>query len=186
MSIKNFRLCSGIILILTIIVTGCVKPDKPLEKADPIANIKKSLLATIEHPNIPAPEFEFKDISGRVIKSSDLRNKVYIIQGFTYGCSSCERETATMNKVYSEFKDNGIEIISIDINGESDDFVRETKEKYNGGDWVWAVDRDNLGVKLGMRSLEATYLVDKNGIIVYADEILTDSEVLKEEVKKVI
>ena len=178
------RLIFTLSLVVILLLIGCAKPKN--NNTDPLTNIKKSLFASIERPNIPVPEFKITDINGKVITNEEFKNIAYIVQGFTYGCSSCEHEVKTLNEIYSQYKDKGLEIITIDINGESNENVRDTKEKYNGGDWIWAYDTDNIGVKFGMKSLESTYLINKEGIIVYADSILTEPDVLAEEVKKVI
>lgn len=181
---KN-RFMLGMAIFVIIFLVGC-KPEKINSSSDPLQNIRRSLLATIERPNTPVPEFTLKDINGNVIKNTDLKNKPYIIQGFTFGCASCAKEVATLNKVYNEYKDKGLEIISVDISGEDNEGVMETKERFNGGDWIWALDTDNVGVKFGMKSLESTYLINKNGNIIYVDHILTDPEILSEEIKKII
>jgi len=182
---KN-KLIFAVSIASILLLIGCANYKNNTKNTDPLTNIKKSLFASVERPNITAPSFKITDINGRVITNEEFKNMPYIVQGFTYGCNSCEHEVKTLNAVYNQYKDKGLGIISIDINSESDDIVRDTKEKYNGGDWIWAYDSDNLGIKFGMKSLEATYLINKEGIIVYADSILTDPDVLSEEVKKVI
>ncbi len=59
--------------------------------------------------------FSFKDINGKKISLSDDRykNKVVIIQIMGSWCPNCMDETALMTKLYSEFKNKGVEIIGL-------------------------------------------------------------------------
>ena len=151
-----------------------------------IKNLQKFKFATIEHPNIPAPSFALTDDKGSKFTNNDLKGKVYILQGFAPGCSSCAREIATLNKVYNKFHEKGLEIISLDVASDDISGAIETKKQFNGGDWHWVVDLDNVAVKFGIRTLESTYIVDKEGIIQYKDETISDSDVLSQEIEKLI
>ena len=108
------------------------------------------------------------------------------MQGFAPGCSSCAREIATLNKVYNKFHDKGLEIVSLDVASEDISGAIGTKKQFNGGDWHWTVDLDNVAVKFGIRTLESTYIIDKEGIIRYKDEVISDSDVLFQEIEKLM
>src|SRR3989338_7725993 len=175
----------GIILILLIVLlVGCTQKAEQVPKA--VSNLEKFKMATIEAPNIPAPNFKLTDSNGKELTNENLKGKVYILQGYTYGCTSCAEEIATLNKIYTKYKDKGVEIISMDIVSEDIEIALETKKKYNGGDWHWALDSDNVAVKLEMKSLESTYIIDKEGIIRYKDETLSDANILSKEIEKLI
>lgn len=173
------------ILIFTfaIFAIGCTKAE---EVPQAVKNLEKFKFITIEHPDILAPIFELTDDKKNKFTSNDLKGRVYIVQGFAPGCSSCAREIAALNKVHNQFKEKGLEIISLDIVSEDIKGALDTKERFNGGDWRWAIDSDNVAVKFGMSTLESTFIVDKEGIIRYKDESLSDSEILSQEIVKLI
>ncbi|MBI2541828.1 redoxin domain-containing protein [Candidatus Woesearchaeota archaeon] len=180
---KNRYLLIFFIVILLFLLSCSPKTQ---ETPQAVKNLEKFKFITIEHPNKPAPAFTLTDDKGNTFTSSDLKGKVYILQGFAPGCSSCAREIATLNKVYYKFKGKGLEIISLDIASETIDGAISTKKQFNGGDWRWAVDLDNVAIKFEMRTLESTYIIDKTGIIMYKDESLSDSETLSQEIEKLI
>ncbi|MDP3764969.1 MAG: TlpA disulfide reductase family protein [Nanoarchaeota archaeon] len=171
-----------LILIFAIFLIGCTKTEVP----DAVKNLEKFKFITIEHPNKQAPSFTLTDDKGKTFTSNDLKGKIYILQGFAPGCSSCAREIATLSKVYDKFKDKGLEIISLDIASETIDGAIDTKTQFNGGDWRWVVDLDNVAIKFEMRTLESTYIIDKTGIIRYKDESISNSDVLSQEIEKLI
>lgn len=170
--------------LIVLFLLGCTPNDSQVPQA--VKNLEKFKTITVEHPNIKAPSFELVDDKGSKIDNEVLNGKVYVIQGFAPGCSSCAREIATLNVLYNIFKDRGLEIISLDISSNDISGALDTKEQFNGGDWRWAVDTDNLAINLGMRTLESTYIVDKEGVIRYKDESLSDANILGKEIEKLI
>ena len=109
---------------------------------------------------------------------------MYIVQGFAPGCSSCAREIAILKKLYDNYHDKGFEIISLDVASNDISGALETKQKFNGGDWHWAIDTDEVAIKFKIATLESTYLIDQQGIIRYKDESLSDFEVISKEIEK--
>ena len=148
-----------IVIILILFLEACASNSKETPQA--VKNLEKLKLAAVEHPNILVPSFTLTDNNGKIFTNNDLKGKVYLVQGFAPGCSSCAREIATLNKVYNKFKDKGLEIISLDVASEDISGAVNTKKQFNGGDWHWTVDLDNVAVKFGIRTLESTFIVDK-------------------------
>ncbi len=171
-------------IVIILLLLGCSAKSQEVPQA--VKNLEKFKFITVEHPNNPAPSFTLTDDKGIKFTNNDLKGKIYILQGFAPGCSSCAREIATLNKVYDKFKDKGLEIISLDIASETIDGAVETKKQFNGGDWRWTIDTDNVAVKFEMRTLESTYIVDKGGIIKYKDESISDSNTLLQKVEELI
>ena len=165
-------------------IASCTTQNSEVPAA--VKNLERFKTITVEHPNTKSPSFELMDDKGSKLDNEGLKGKIYVIQGFAPGCSSCAREIATLNKVYEKYKDKGLEIISLDIASNDINGALDTKEQFNGGDWRWTVDTDNLAIKLGMRTLESTYIVDKGGIIRYKDESISDADILSREIEKLI
>lgn len=176
------KLILSSILFIMILTIGCTANKTP--KA--VLNLEKFKTATIEAPNISAPNFKLTDSNGNELTNENLKGKIYLLQGYAYGCTSCAREVATLNQIYTNYKDKGVEIISMDIVSEDLATALETKKIYNGGDWHWVLDDDNVAVKFEMKSLESTYIIDKDGIIRYKDEAISDADILSKEIEKLI
>ena len=173
----------SIVFILVVFLSSCTTKNQVPQA---VKNMEKFKLITIERPNIQAPDFTLTDDKGNALTSGGLKGKVYVLQGFAPGCSSCAREIVTLNKVYDKYKNKNLEIISLDIASETIDGAVETKQQFNGGDWRWAIDTDNVAINFKMATLESTYIVDKNGIIKYKDESISDAEILSQEIEKLI
>lgn len=181
----RIKFLSMFFIIIVLFLLGCTT-NSTQAVPQAVKNLEKFKTITVEHPNTKAPSFELTDDKGSKLDNEGLKGKVYVIQGFAPGCSSCAREIATLNVLYGRFKDKGLEIISLDISSNDISGALDTKEQFNGGDWRWAVDTDELAIKLGMRTLESTYIVDKEGIIRYKDESLSDADILNKEIENLI
>jgi len=172
-----------LILIFAIFAIGCTKTE---EIPAAVKNLERFKYVTIEHPNTKAPSFMLNDDKGNKFTDQDLKGRIYIIQGFTPGCSSCAREISTLKNVYEKFKGKNLEIISIDIGSNDINGAIDTKERFDGGDWIWTFDSDDVAIKLEMKTLESTYIIDKEGVIRYKDESLSDLTALSQEIEKLI
>lgn len=113
------------------------------------------------------------------------KDKVVMIQSFSNGCPACVRGIVEYNEFYEEYD---IEVIYLDIN--PDDTIKtilETKEQFNGGDWIWVNYQGSLlplYEKFNIKMNDMTFIIDKTGTIVYADSFSVPKERLKNELNK--
>ena len=170
--------------IFMVFLSACSSKSDEVPAA--VKNLEKFKFATIEHPNIAAPLFTLTDDKNNKISNDALKGNIYILQGFAPGCSSCAREISTLNKLYDKYRSKGLEIISLDVASNDISGALETKKRFEGGDWHWTLDLDNVAVRFGIASLESTYIVDRNGIIRYKDETISDVDALSQEIEKLI
>ena len=179
---------SALIFVLAILIlSGCSKNNSSDAHTDVHENFKTvGVINFVGYPNTEAPQFRLTDQNGKELTDENMKSKVYIIQGYSFGCSSCAQEVASLNKVWEKYKGKGIEIISMDLFSEDMESAMETKKLYNGGDWHWTLDNDDVAVKFAMASLETTLIVDKDGIIRYKDEIISNADDLSKEIDKLI
>ena len=172
----------NVFFIIILFLSACV--SKPDDVPAAVKNLEKFKFATIEHPNITAPSFTLIDNKNNKISNEALKGKMYIVQGFAPGCSSCAQEISTLNGIYNKYHSKGLEIISLDVASSDISGALETKEKFNGGDWHWAIDTDDVAIKFRIATLESTYLIDQHGLIRYKDESLSNFDVISKEIEK--
>lgn len=121
-----------------------------------------------------APDITMEGPNGKTYQLSDLRGKVVLIDFWASWCRPCRMENPNVVKLYKKYKDEqfqygeGFTIFSVSLD--------RSKSK-----WKKAIEQDNLlwpyhvsdlqmwnnaaAAKYNITSIPATYLIDKDGII---------------------
>lgn len=60
-----------------------------------------------------APDFTLQALDGESIKLSDLRGKAVLVNLWASWCPPCRAEMPAMQRVYSEYRDKGLEILAV-------------------------------------------------------------------------
>lgn len=122
-----------------------------------------------------APELAFKSPDGKIIKLSDLKGQMVLIDFWASWCGPCRRENPTVVNAYEHYKNkkfnngNGFTVYSVSLDK-------------NHTSWLNAIKKDNLSWKnhvsdlkqwnsegariYQVRSIPSNFLIDGDGIIV--------------------
>jgi thiol-disulfide isomerase/thioredoxin len=134
-------------------------------KAKMMENLKKEML------NKPAPDFNLKDFDGNLVKLSDLKGKVVVIDFWATWCGPCKMSFPALQKVYNKYKDNpDILILALDTwEREKTDAEKEQKVKDFIADnkYTFKVLFDDLDIvsKYEVTGIPTKFIIDKNGIM---------------------
>ena len=109
--------------------------------------------------------FAAADLTGKVRESSEWIGKRPVVINF-WGtwCPPCRREIPELVKLYDEYKDTGLEIISLAINdtpAKVDNYTRQ-----NGMNWTMLMADRKLAVDYKITGVPTTIFLDKEGNIV--------------------
>ena len=133
-----------------------------------------------------APELEFPNPDGKMLKLSDLRGKVVLIDFWASWCGPCRRENPNVRRVYSLYHDKGFEIFSVSLDRDANAW----KGAIKADQLVWPNHVSDLkqwqsqaAAIYGVRSIPATFLLDKEGRIVAKD---LRGEALERAVKQLL
>jgi cytochrome c biogenesis protein CcmG/thiol:disulfide interchange protein DsbE len=77
-----------------------------------------------------APDFSLKDMNGKIVRLSDLRGKVVLINFFATWCAPCRQEIPDFLRLYDHFKEKGFEIVGIGVDMEGEAALRPFSEKF--------------------------------------------------------
>ncbi|MGJ5641150.1 redoxin domain-containing protein [Formosa sp. S-31] len=121
--------------------------------------------------------FSAPDTEGKSISLYDVKGKVTIIDFWASWCGPCRRENPNLVKLYGEYHDKGLEILSISLDG-------TPRQKDAKAEWLRAIKKDSLTWKhmsnlayfndplakqFNIRAIPATIIIDANGKIVAKD-----------------
>ncbi len=114
-------------------------------------------------------DFDVKGIKGERLSPSAYRGKVLLIDFWATWCGPCIAEMPNVKSVYDKYHGKGFEIVGISLDQSRDRFDKYIANQgiewpqYFDGKW-W---NNDVAVRYGVKSIPATFLVDKKGKIRY-------------------
>lgn len=154
--------------------------DNPQAATEITATTQLSLISQ------QAPDFNLTTLDKNTFKLSDKKGKTVILFGMAGWCGTCIPEGRVLTKIRQEYSNKGVEIIGVAFTkGDNDEFLKEFRE-VGTVNILLALDTDNVASKYQLVRLETTYIINKEGVIVYKDEQYTGYEDYKRELDKII
>ncbi|WP_374723446.1 thiol-disulfide oxidoreductase ResA [Calidifontibacillus erzurumensis] len=112
-----------------------------------------------------APNFVLTDLNGNEVEFADYRGKGVFLNFWGTWCKPCEREMPYMENQYNVYKDQGVEILAVNV-GEPELSVKNFVER-KGLTFPVVIDKDlEVLEAYGVNPLPTTFLVDKEGKII--------------------
>ncbi|MES2849692.1 MAG: TlpA disulfide reductase family protein [Bacteroidota bacterium] len=132
-----------------------------------------------------APEIALPGINGDTVKLSSFKGKVVMIDFWASWCGPCRKSNPHVQKLYEKFKDKGFEVLGVSIDNRKESWIkaiRKDKIKYtqvlDGEGWD-----ANTAVKFGVDAIPATFLLNKEGVIVAVD---LEGKELEEKIRELL
>jgi thiol-disulfide isomerase/thioredoxin len=108
--------------------------------------------------------FELEDLDGTAHSLSDHLGKVVFLNFWATWCGPCRIEMPSMERLHRKFKDEGFEILAVDLQ-ESKDQVRRFADELDLTFTILLDKTGTVGAQYGARSIPTTYLIDREGNI---------------------
>lgn len=129
-----------------------------------VKNIKKSDVGG------KAPAFSAKTPQGKDLALADVMGKYTIIDFWASWCRPCRAENPNVVRVYEEFHDKGLNIISVSLDKAGQESRWKQAIEKDKMDWHHVSNlkgwKEPIAQQYSVRSIPATFLIDENGIIV--------------------
>lgn len=108
----------------------------------------------------PAPDFRLRTFTGRVVALSDFRGKAVLLNFWASWCTPCRQEMPNLERVWGEFRSQGLVVLGIDVLDEEKDareFLAALKITYPN-----VFDPDMTRMRLyRVAALPTTILIDR-------------------------
>ena len=131
----------------------------------------------------PAPDISLPTLDGAMINLADLQGKVVLVNFWATYCEPCKYETPDLVAAYAELKDQGLEIVGVNLADQDDlEEVRRFAQRYQVN---YPIALDHEGVwqdAFGVFVIPHTYFIDSNGRIRYT----RINVVTHEDIKRVL
>ena len=134
-------------------LVGCVGTTKAVSPVKPESQRKK------------APEFTLKDSNGQLVKLSDFKGKVVVLNFWATWCGPCKIEIPWFIDFETRLKDQGFAVLGIAMDDDGWDAVKPyiTAKKVNYR--VMMGDDSIANLYGGVESLPTTFILDREGRI---------------------
>lgn len=117
-------------------------------------------------PPKPAPDFALPGLDGRTIRLAELRDKVVFLFFWATWCVPCREEAPAINRLYSEFRARGLEVLLISFR-EDPELVKRTAQEWGYAAPVLLDQSGEVtGKRYGVWGPPTVYFVDRRGRLV--------------------
>ena len=131
--------------------------------------------------NLPAPDFELKNLDGEKIHLSALRGHPVMLSFWASWCGPCRRELPDIDKLNKEYKDKGVVVLG--VNDEGKGIASKFLQK-EGLSLPTLDDSNQKAYRLyRVHSIPTTFVIDANGKIVRFLSGGRDPETLRQALK---
>lgn len=120
-------------------------------------------------PGKIAPDFELPNPDGQLVKLSDYRGKVVLIDFWASWCGPCRQENPHVVAVYEKYKNQGFDILSVSLDRDRDKWlaaIEKDKLSWNGHVSDLLFWNSAAAQLYKVSSIPFTVLVDKDGRII--------------------
>lgn len=122
-------------------------------------------------------DFSQADTSNNLVKLSNFKGKVVLIEFWGSWCNPCREENPSLVKIYNEFNSKGFEIFGVASETDKQNWINAIKE--DGLPWTNTSDlkgSDNEAALIyGVTGFPTNFLINKEGIIIaknlYEDDL---------------
>ena len=136
--------------------------------------------------NTKAPNFSLKDSQGKVVKLSDFKGKVIILDFWATWCPPCKMEIPNFVKLQKKYKKKGLQIIGISLDRGGARVVKPFAKEYKMN---YPVLLGNMEVvrKYGpIQGIPTTFIIDKHGNIVEKFIGFREKEIFESYIRKLL
>ena len=114
-----------------------------------------------------APAFSLPDLHGSDVHLPALRGKVVLLNFWATWCGPCAVEMPSMEQLYREFHDEGFEILAVSSDLQGQRVTKPFKEQFGLTFPILHDLRQEVNVAYHIRSIPASVLIGKDGVITY-------------------
>ncbi|MED4532778.1 TlpA disulfide reductase family protein [Metabacillus fastidiosus] len=115
----------------------------------------------------PAPDFELATLDDDRVKLSDYKGKKLILNFWATWCPPCNAEMPHMQNFYEKNKDNGIEVLAVNLMSMDNGLpvIKDFAEDYGLSFTIPLDQKGDIGIQYQAFTIPTSYIIDSNGVI---------------------
>lgn len=135
-----------------------------------LLQLNKSGIRFTSRPTVkigaPAPDFTFADLNGSMVRLSDYRGKIVLVNIWATWCPPCIDEMPSMQKLYQEFKDSDFEILAVSVDAHGAKVVAPFMQKHNLTFPALLDAEATIKEAYGATGVPESFIIDRDGILI--------------------
>jgi len=146
--------------------------DPTLKNSTIGKNVQKKLeqMKTVDIGRL-APNFSAPGVDGKATSLKESLGRVTVVDFWASWCPPCRKENPNMVALYKEFHGKGLNIVGVSLDKDADKWKDAIAK--DGLTWTQVSNLkywdDPIAASYGVQALPATYVLDKNGVVVAKD-----------------
>jgi peroxiredoxin len=118
------------------------------------------------HKGFLAPDFSLSTNEGETITLSDLRGKPVLINLWTSWCPPCKAEMPALERVYHDYKDDGLEILAVNSTSQDNAADANAFVQDLGLTFTILFDKDgSVSKQYRLQALPTSIFINREGVI---------------------
>ena len=114
----------------------------------------------------PVPAFDAVDVAGQPVQVSAAGGPVTLVQFWASWCGFCRSDLPTMKRLYADYRDKGLRIMTVSIDDDLDKLRRFIQAEAVPYPVIPAKNYPALSDRFEMQGIPTYFLVDRHGTIV--------------------
>ncbi|WP_170148083.1 AhpC/TSA family protein [Marinoscillum furvescens] len=118
-----------------------------------------------------ATDFSLPTLANKTVNLSDFKGKYVLLEFWATWCGPCRRENPILRNAYSRFKDQGFEILGVNLDEKKDHWESTVRE--DSITWTTVGDLTGMNgevpITYSIYYIPHNLLLDKNGVVVAKD-----------------
>jgi len=116
--------------------------------------------------NLPAPDFTFPGLDGKMVRLSDYKGKVVLVNIWATWCPPCVDEMPSMEKLYQKLKGENFEILAVSIDEPGLKAVAPFMKKSNLTFPALIDSEGTIKTVYGITAIPESFIIDKQGFLI--------------------
>ncbi|MCF7740682.1 MAG: TlpA family protein disulfide reductase [Candidatus Marinimicrobia bacterium] len=169
---KTILISVSVLIVSMILIMGCSKQEQTEQTGQKTEQSKASAQNnTMQEKFIgsEAPEFELETLSGEKVTLDQFEGKVVLLNFWATWCPPCKKEIPDLDKMHSEHKSRGLEVVGITLNSGTPEkiqqFVNNNDMNYHvlTGEQKYTM---NLAKKYdNITGIPTSFVIDRDGVV---------------------
>ena len=123
------------------------------------------LLMSVNSHGAAAPDWTLKDSNGKNVSLEDYRGKILILHFWATWCPYCKRVQPGLDKLYLEYKSQGVELLGISLREEEDADPQQSLID-DGHHFKTLLNGEKVAGLYQVSGTPTTYFIDRQGELI--------------------